>query len=267
MVVFAVTMHVSSTLPSGSSPGDGPDPLHPHPPLKRYYASEEERRKRVSRWFDQAAAHYNFITQAMSLGSGHRYRKRALARAGLARGMKVLDVACGTGILSSHAQRIVGEEGLVVGLDLSAGMLRQARRGGVRHLAQGDAELLPVASGQFDFLDMGYALRHVADLRATFQEFRRVLKPGGKILILEITPPRSRFRLGLVRLCLGRVVPMIALLVGGGRGSQELMKYYWDTIETCVAPPVILAALREAGFSSAERHVELGIFSEYLAAS
>jgi demethylmenaquinone methyltransferase/2-methoxy-6-polyprenyl-1,4-benzoquinol methylase len=260
-------MHVSSTLPSGGPPGDRPDPLHPHPPLERYYASEEERRKRVSRWFDQAAAHYNFITQAMSLGSGHRYRRRALERAGLARGMKVLDVACGTGILSSHAQGVVGPEGLVVGLDLSAGMLRQARRGGVRHLAQGDAERIPVASGQFDFLDMGYALRHVADLRATFQEFRRVLKPGGRILILEITPPRSRFGLGLVRLCLGRVVPVFARLAGGGRGSQELMKYYWDTIETCVAPPVILAALREAGFSSAERRVELGIFSEYLAVS
>jgi len=262
--VFAVSMQVPSMFSSDGPKRETLDPLQPHPPLSRYYASEDERRQRVSLWFDEAAPHYNFITQAMSLGSGHHYRKRALLRAGLAGGMRVLDVACGTGVLSAHAQRIVGAEGFVLGLDLSAGMLRQARRRGVRNLTRAAAESLPVASGCFDFLDMGYALRHVTDLRATFREYRRALRPGGRLLILEITAPRSRLSFSLLRFCLGRVVPRIARL-GGGRGSQELMEYYWDTIEHCVPPAVILGALADAGFSRAERHVEMRIFSEYTA--
>jgi len=258
-------MLTSSASSAGGPAHPGTDPLRPHPLLTRYHASEQERRRQVNRWFDESSAHYDFITQAMSLGSGHRYRKQALLRAGLAEGMSVLDIACGTGVLASHALDIVGVHGLVIGLDPSAGMLGEARRRGVDRLVQAVAEALPLGSGRFDLLSMGYALRHVADLRATLREYRRVLRPGGKVLILEITPPRSRLSFRLMRFYLRRVVPLVARLGRGGRGAQELMKYHWDTIENCVAPPVILGALEEAGFSSVGRHVEMGIFSEYTA--
>ncbi len=239
---------------------ESPGPLRPHPLLTRYYADEQGRRRRVNAWFDESAARYNFITQVMSFGSGHWYRKRVLLRAGLGEGMNLLDIACGTGVLAAHAQEIVGARGLVVGLDPSVGMLREARGRGVQRLVRAVAEALPHRSGQFDLLCMGYALRHVADLRATFGEYRRVLKPGGKVLILEITPPRARVPFHLLKLYLGRVVPLIA---GRRRGAHELMEYYWDTIENCVRPPVILEALNEAGFSRVGRRVELGILSEY----
>jgi demethylmenaquinone methyltransferase / 2-methoxy-6-polyprenyl-1,4-benzoquinol methylase len=256
-------MHPPSASPEGGRSRPGPDPLRPHPLLSRYYANEQERRRQVNRWFDDSAAHYDSITQAMSLGSGHWYRGRALLRAGLAEGMRVLDVASGTGVLAARAQNIVGKQGFVVGLDPSAGMLREARRRGVRRLVQGVAEDLPFESESFDLLSMGYALRHVADLHATFREYRRVLKPGGKMLVLEITPPRSRLSFRLLKFYLGRVVPLIARLGGGGRGAQQLMEYYWDTIENCVAPAIILDAAEGAGFSRVGRHVDLGIFSEY----
>lgn len=239
-------------------------PLRPHPPLQRYYASEEERRRRVDSWFDETAARYNLITQAMSLGSGHWHRRRSLLRAGLSEGMSVLDVACGTGVLAAHARDVVGPRGFVCGLDPSTGMLREARGRGVGALARGIAECLPLLDGRFDLLSMGYALRHVADLRATFSEYRRVLKPGGKVLLLEITPPRSRLGFHLLDLYLGRAVPLVARL-GAGSGTRELMRYYWETVTTCVAPAVILGALEEAGFSAAGRRTELGIFSEYTA--
>jgi demethylmenaquinone methyltransferase/2-methoxy-6-polyprenyl-1,4-benzoquinol methylase len=240
-------------------------PLRPHPLLARYYRNEEQRRRQVDAWFDEAASDYDWINQAMSLGAGHRYRREALLRAGLAEGMSLLDAGSGTGGVATQAQRIVGSRGLVVALDPSLGMLRQAAGRGVRRRARGRAESLPFAGERFDLLSMGYALRHVEDLRAAFAEYRRVLRPGGKLLLLEITPPASRLSRAFLKLYLGRLMPLLAGFGHGGRACRELMEYYWDTIESCVPPAVILDALAAAGFARPERHVEVGIFSEYTA--
>jgi len=240
-------------------------PPRPHPLLTRYYSDEQERRRRVESWFDRSAAHYNFITQAMSFGTGHWHRRQALLRAGLVEGMSALDVACGTGVLAAHARDIVGARGFVCGLDPSARMLDEARGRGVGALARGVAEALPLDSGRFDFVSMGYALRHVADLGATFSEYRRVLRPGGRLLVLEITPPASRIGFQLLKIYLSRVVPAFVRVGGGGTAGQELMAYFWDTIESCVPPAAILEAIRQAGFSGAQRRATLGVVSEYTA--
>lgn len=242
-----------------------PDPLQPHPLLTRYYADEAQRRKRVGSWFDEAAPDYDWINQAMSFGSGGWYRGQALARAGLAEGMSALDCGSGTGVVAAQAREIVGLRGQVAALDPSLGMLGHAARRGVRNRVRGVAEALPFASGRFDFLSMGYALRHVPDLHATFREYRRVLKPGGRLLILEITPPRSRLAFRLLKLYLGRLMPLVAGFGHGGRTTRELMEYHWDTIEACVPPQVILEGLEAAGFSQVGRHVEQAILSEYTA--
>lgn len=237
--------------------------MRPHPLLSRYYSSEEERQRRVRSWFDQSAPHYDDITQAMSFGSGHWFRRYTLERAGLAPGSAVLDVACGTGVLTAQARAIVGPDGRVVGLDPSFGMLAEARRRDGSRLVRALAEAIPFADASFDLVTMGYALRHVADLEITFAEYRRVLRPGGRVLILEITPPRSRILFALLRAYLRRVVPLLARRHGAVPG--ELMAYYWDTIEQCVEPAAILGALRSTGFVRADRRVELGVFSEYAA--
>jgi len=229
------------------------EPLRPHPLLRGYHGSEGERRRGVVAWFDESAPDYDWVNQVMSFGSGARYRREALLRSGLAAGMSALDVACGTGVLTAHAQAITGPGGLAVGLDPSAGMLRQAGARGVRRRVIGVAEALPFPDGRFDLLSMGYALRHVADLRGTFSEYRRVLKPGGRLLILEITPPESRLRHNLLAFYMGRVVPLLARFGRGGRTSQVLMRYFWDTIEKCVPPATILGALEEAGFREVSR--------------
>lgn len=242
-----------------------PRPLPPHPLLTRYYADEAQRRKRVGSWFDEAASDYDWINQALSFGSGGWYRRQALMRAGLTAGMSALDAGSGTGVVAAQAQAIVGLGGRVTALDPSLGMLGQAARRGVRVRVRSVAEALPLASGRFDFLSMGYALRHVPDLHATFREYRRVLKPGGRLLILEVTPPRSRLAFRLLKLYLRTLVPVMAGFGRGGRASRELMEYYWDTIEMCVPPQVILDGLEAAGFSRVSRHVAQGIFSEYTA--
>lgn len=240
-------------------------PLPPHAPLARYYADESERRRRVASWFDASAADYDWINGVLSCGSGNRYRRTALLRHGLAPGMRTLDVACGTGVLTAHAQRIVGQDGLAVGLDPSTGMLFQASKRGVARLIRSAAEGLPFAAASFDLLTMGYALRHVADLRQVFGEYRRVLRPGGKAVVLEITAPEAGLPRRLTRFYFRGVVPLVARLGQGGRSSRELMQYYWDTIDACVRPETILDALRDAGFSQVGRHRLMGLFSEYWA--
>lgn len=238
-------------------------PVAPHPVLSAWYRDEAERRLRVNQLFDAAAGHYDWINRVMSLGSGRRYRRDALLRAGLAPGMRHLDVGTGTGVIALLGQDIVGSAGEVVALDPSPGMLEVARRAGVRTLVPGRAESLPFEDARFDLLTMGYALRHVSDLQATFTEYLRVLRPGAKVLILEITRPRPGLGYHLLKFYLGTLVPLVTRVLRRSRESQTLMRYYWDTIEHCVPPATILAALDAAGFEQVRRHVVLGVFSEY----
>ncbi|MCC5863752.1 MAG: class I SAM-dependent methyltransferase [Wenzhouxiangella sp.] len=237
--------------------------MPPHPVLSGYYANADSRQARVDAMFDASAPHYDWITAMMSFGSGRNYRAEALRRHGLAEGMSVLDVGSGTGALALIAQDAVGDGGRVLAVDPSAGMLAQARANGVCETVQATGDDIPLDSDSFDLLSMGYALRHVADLEATFREYRRLLKPGGKLLLLEITRPRNRLGFWCLRCYMRGVVPVITRVFRRSPEAQELMRYYWDTIENCVPPETILAAMQDAGFSEVRRHVVMGIFSEY----
>jgi demethylmenaquinone methyltransferase / 2-methoxy-6-polyprenyl-1,4-benzoquinol methylase len=240
-------------------------PLPPHPVLTDYYASRDDRSGFVHGLFNRTAGDYDRINGIFSLGTGGRYRRQALARAGLGRGDRVLDVAVGTGLVAREAVRLTGDAALVTGLDLSENMLAIARRRIGMPAVQGRAEALPVRAGSMDFLSMGYALRHVPDLAAAFAEFRRVLRPGGTVLLLEIGRPDSRRQEAIARIYLGRIVPALCRLFGPGREATRLMRYYWDTIETCVPPATILAALAGAGFARPAVETTLGIFRAYTA--
>jgi len=232
--------------------------LAPHPPLRDYYQTEEQREQLLATQFDRVAPDYNWITQVSSLGSGKWYRQQALKRTGLTKGKTVLDVACGPGTVAVCAQQIVGETGRVVGLDPSHGMVTQAHQQGISTVLQGKAEHLPFPDSQFDFISMGYALRHVSDLTLTFKEYLRVLKPGGKLLILEISRPDSFLPYQVSRFFLKRVIPWVAYWGTKNHEARMLMKYYWDTIESCVPPETILQALEDSGFIQSQQYTLFG---------
>jgi demethylmenaquinone methyltransferase/2-methoxy-6-polyprenyl-1,4-benzoquinol methylase len=237
----------------------------PHPPLRDYYAQEAQRRAWVRQMFDRTAGDYDRIERVMGLGTGSHYRRRALRRAGILPGMRVLDIGAGTGLMARQAARLVGATGRVIGVDPSTGMLQSAKVPAGVELVVGSAEAIPAAADSADFLCMGYALRHVSDLSAAFREFLRVLKPGGRICLLEITRPAGPIARGLLRAYMRGVVPSLAWAFGHSPESPTLMRYYWDTIDACASPSEILAAIRGAGFVEDYRRVELGIFSEYCA--
>ncbi|MBR0652779.1 class I SAM-dependent methyltransferase [Roseomonas terrae] len=239
--------------------------LPPHPPLDQYYRHASDRDDFVRALFDRGAPAYDQVNALCSFGSGARYRRAALQRSGLKPGQRVLDVAIGTGLVAREAVRILGRPQDVIGVDLSAGMLREAGASLPIPLIQARAEAIPLADSSIDLLSMGYALRHVPDLTGTFREFRRVLRPGGSVLLLEIDHPRSRAGGAALRFYLGSVVPAVSRLLGGGQEAQMMMRYFWDTIDACVPPAAIEGALSEAGFTSVSCDVQLGIFRAYRA--
>lgn len=240
-------------------------PQPPHPALRGYYDDEAGRRRRLRQWFDSAAQDYDRINALMSLGSGVRYRDQALRRLGVGPGQRLLDVGAGTGVITALAQRRVGPQGLAVALDPSPGMLARARDNGVILTVTSLGERLPFAEAGFDALTMGFALRHVADLTLAFSEYLRVLRPGGRLLLLEISRPSSRVGRWLLWLYLGVLVPRITRWLQRSAQSETLMRYYWDTIDQCVPPQTILEHLAAAGFDGVQRSVWFGIFSEYSA--
>lgn len=239
------------------------EPVQPHPVMHGYYADPESRVGFVRGLFNDTAHHYERINRLFSMGSGAWYRRYRLQRAGLRPGMRMLDVAIGTGLVARQAVALCGGKVEVIGLDLSEAMLAEVRRSLDIPLIQGLAERLPLADGSVDFIAMGYALRHVADLTATFREFRRVLKPGGTVLLLEIGRPTRPLVRGIVGVYLGRVVPLMSRLTGGGASGRTLMRYYWETIDQCVAPDVITQAMTAAGLTSVRCDVEFDVFRNF----
>ena len=240
-------------------------PTPPHPVLDEYYRTEADRQAFVSELFDGAAEHYERVGRMFDWGSGNWFRRRALRRAGLLPGMRVIDVATGTGLLARMAKSVVGGAGRVIGVDPSAGMLRQARRAPAGPLVFGRAENLPFRGDSFDMLTMGFALRHVPSLEVAFREYWRVLKPGGRMLLLEVSRPPTAVGRALLRIHLQRILPLITRVLTRSEPAQVLMKFYWDTIDRCVPPETILAVLRQGGFTHVERRVLFGFLSEYVA--
>lgn len=239
--------------------------LRPHKDLPEFYSGRDCHDEFVSGLFNRTARYYDRISDALSFGTGRAYRKFALRRAGLTPEMRMLDVATGTGLAAQAALDLGVSADRLFGLDPSRGMLEENRKRRRIPLIQGRGETIPFPSASFDFLCMGYALRHVEDLGVLFREFRRVLRPGGRLLILEIMRPQSRLAFAIIRFYLGRFLPVVTRLVTRKAEAGKLLAFYWATIVECVPPQTIVAALKSSGFTEVERRETASMLSDYSA--
>lgn len=218
--------------------------------IETYYADPARRQGAARNSFNGFARHYDLINRIFSLGSGGWYRRRCLRQAGVAPGAVVVDVAVGTGLLAREAQRLMQGRGLLIGVDLSECMLAQARKSLGIPLVQGAAETLPLADGVADFVTMGYALRHVSDIERVLREARRLLRPGGKLVLLEISMPSRPVLRKLLVVLVGRLLPALSGLIARNRQAKALMDYHWRTVAAYAPPDAVLGIMRQAGFRS-----------------
>ena len=196
--------------------------------------------------FDRIAGVYDVMNSAMTAGMHHRWRARAADRAELASGDAALDVCCGTGDLAFELARRVGPDGRVVGSDFSERMLDLAREKPVPEAAAkpifewADALDLPYDDSGFDAVTVGFGVRNLSDLDRGIAEMARVLKPGGRLVILEITqptrPPLSTF----FSVWFDRLVP----LVGRFAGDSAAYSYLPESVKR-FPPPAGLAAIMD----------------------
>lgn len=243
-----------------SNTQDRPEAVLSTDAIGAYYANPDRRPGPVRAFFNRAARHYNLINQIFSLGSGAWYRRSCLRKAGIAPGMTVIDVAVGTGLLAREARRLMRGEGVLIGIDLSESMLAVAQKTLGIPLVQGTAEALPLAAGIADIVTMGYALRHVSSIEETLAEARRVLRPGGRLVLLEISPPTTRLAKCLTGLFVGGILPLVSLLVARDRQARRLMSYHWQTISAYAPVEAVLHMIRQSGFEQEGCASELDLF-------
>jgi demethylmenaquinone methyltransferase/2-methoxy-6-polyprenyl-1,4-benzoquinol methylase len=190
---------------------------------------EEEQ---VRAMFDGIAGLYDRMNTVMTAGLHHRWRERAADLAGVARGSHALDVATGTGDLALELAGRVGPDGEVVGSDFSERMLELARakaaaRPGVLlpsavRFEAGNALALPYRDGEFDAATVGFGARNFSDLERGVREMARVVRPGGHVVILEITTPRRPPLSTFFELWFDRVVPALGRLAGNAQAYSYL---------------------------------------------
>ncbi len=206
----------------------------------------------VNRMFDRVAGKYDALNSVMTAGLHHRWREQAAARTGLGPGDSALDVCCGTGDFALELARLVTPGGHVVGCDFSEPMLDLAREKAAERGVAGarfewaDALELPYDGERFDAVTVGFGVRNLADLDRGLREMARVLKPGGRAVILEITQPQRPPLSLFFSLWFDRVVP----LLGSLSSDPQAYSYLPESVRSFPSPRGLAAKLDDAGFEA-----------------
>jgi demethylmenaquinone methyltransferase/2-methoxy-6-polyprenyl-1,4-benzoquinol methylase len=228
-----------------------------------YYADPARRLSFMRDLFNRSAPQYDHVNLLFSLGTGGWYRRYCLRRAGLRPGMQVVDIAIGTGLLAREALTLTGDRRALIGIDVSEAMLAIAQTNLGIPLIQAAAEALPLAPAIADFVTMGYALRHVADLEAAFREALRILRPGGSIVLLEMSAPRWRLIRLLASAYIGGILPLLSWGMTRDRRARTLMRYHWQSIASYLPPDAVTRVMMESGFIKVECTSHFDLFQFY----
>jgi len=217
-----------------------------------------EKARRVRGVFDSVADNYDLMNDLMSAGAHRLWKRFTLALTNLRPGQHALDVACGTGDLAAGLARQVGDRGLVVMTDINAAMLARGRdrlidAGFVRNVCciQADAERLPFRDDSFHCVTIGFGLRNVTDKARALAAMRRVLKPGGQLLVLEFSHPTIPAVKPLYDAYSFQVLPLLGRLIAKDADSY---RYLAESIRMHPDQAALTALMREAGLEGCRHH-------------
>jgi demethylmenaquinone methyltransferase/2-methoxy-6-polyprenyl-1,4-benzoquinol methylase len=218
----------------------------------------EEKAERVRAVFDSVASKYDLMNDLMSFGIHRLWKRYAVELAGLRPGHKVLDLASGTGDLAARFSGLVGPEGLVTMTDINAAMLDQGRArmadrgliGNVEYVLV-NAEAIPFDDNMFDCVTIGFGLRNVTDKQQALNEMFRVLKPGGRALVLEFSHPRGEPLKWAYDLYSFKVLPFIGKMVANDEASY---KYLAESIRMHPDQETLRGMMQQAGFERCDYH-------------
>ena len=201
----------------------------------------------VRAMFDRIAGLYDLMNSVMTAGMHHRWRRRAADLAQLSAGGRALDVATGTGDLAIELARRVGETGTVIGSDFSQEMLARARaKDATLTWEWADALELPYPDDHFDAATVGFGARNFSDLGRGIAEMARVVRPGGRVVILEITTPTKPPLSTFFRVWFDHIVPAL----GRAAGDPEAYSYLPSSVKRFPGPRELAATMEAAGLGS-----------------
>lgn len=222
----------------------------------------------VKKMFDNIAPDYDKLNHILSLNIDKNWRKKAVRElADEARPLNVLDVACGTGDFTIEIARKVPQGSTVVGVDISDGMIavgleKLAKLGIDATLKVADCEALPYEDNTFDRISVGFGVRNFEHLELGLSEMYRVLSPGGKLVILELSVPSNAFIRWCYKLYFLKILPFIGGLVSGDRSAYE---YLPASVLRFPAPDKFMSIMKSAGFDVVEhRAFTLGVCRMYI---
>ncbi|OBK91618.1 hypothetical protein A5652_10520 [Mycobacterium sp. 1165178.9] len=222
---------------------------------RRWNLSDEAKSRYVRELFSTLAPRYNVMTDVWTMGLHRVWKRQAIELCALRPGERVLDVATGTGDLAFVEEAAVGADGEVVAVDSCAAMLDVARgrRSGAVDFQEGDATDLRFPDARFDVVTIGFGLRNIVDRVRALREFRRVLRPGGRLMVLDFSRPNPKPLRVVHDLLYFRVMPAAGWVFSWHRDAHH---YTSDSIRTWLSRDELSKAMLEAGFENV-RYVSL----------